>query len=316
MMGLAPIDLLEVIVLADNVIDYASYVERPDVLRPRQWIDEKSKGLGHLWASHGLSMLVTTQRGNDRRTTLYDTGESDAILKHNTGLLGLDLQNVESIAISHGHWDHMGGILFALNRIGRKTPVHIHPIAFSQRAVEMKSGKMRELDPVPSQQDIELTGGEIVTSTKSVFLNGDQLVLSGEIPRNTDYENGFTGHRTKREGAWEKDELIPDDRFLVTHVKSKGLVIVTGCSHAGIVNVVRHAVELTGTKEVYGIIGGFHLVGKTNETRIDDTVRDLKKYDPRLLVPAHCTGWRAQRALAAAMPEAYVNGSVGNLYRV
>jgi 7,8-dihydropterin-6-yl-methyl-4-(beta-D-ribofuranosyl)aminobenzene 5'-phosphate synthase len=317
MTGLSPVDQIDVVVLVDNVIDYASFLDRPDVLRPQQWRSERPKTRGHLWASHGLSMLVTTYSGDSTHTTLYDTGASDTILEHNTTLLDVDLQNVESIAISHGHWDHMGGLLFALSRIGRKgIPIHIHPIAFDKRAVARKDGKLRELDAVPAREEIQSRGGDIRISTNPVALHDDQILLSGEIPRTTNYEKGFAGHRTLQEGKWEKDELIPDDRFLVANVKDKGLVIVTGCSHSGIVNVVRHAVELTGIQQVYGIIGGFHLVGKLNEERIEETVRDLQKFNPKLIVPAHCTGWRAQRALASAMPDAFVNGSVGNLYRI
>jgi 7,8-dihydropterin-6-yl-methyl-4-(beta-D-ribofuranosyl)aminobenzene 5'-phosphate synthase len=146
-----------------------------------------------------------------------------------------------------------------------------------------------------------------------LLLDGS-LLVTGEIERTTEFEQGLAVHQAFRDGEWQPDPFIYDDQALVTHVRGLGLVVIAGCGHAGVVNTVRFAQKLTGIERVYAIIGGFHLATSPLETVIWPTVEALAGFAPEVIVPAHCTGWRATHALAAALPDAFIPPSVGTKY--
>ena len=174
--------------------------------------------------------------------------------------------------------------------------------------------QFRELDLIPSIKEIKSAGGRPILEIGPIGIAKNTLLLSGEIPRITEYEKGMLGHRAFINDEWQNDEAILDDRCLIANVKGKGLVVMSGCSHAGLINILKEAVRLTGENRVHGVVGGLHLIGKKNEPRILPTISDLKPFDLSMLVPTHCTGWKAQHAMARAFPDSYVQGSVGNLY--
>ena len=138
-----------------------------------------------------------------------------------------------------------------------------------------------------------------------------ETLVTGEVDRTTEYEQGFPIHQALRGEEWAPDPLILDDQALIANVRGKGLVVLTGCGHAGIVNTVRYVKKLTGVDEVCAIIGGFHLGGTLFEAVVPPTVAALQEIAPSHILPAHCTGWPAQVALSAAMPEAFVTPAVG-----
>ncbi len=140
------------------------------------------------------------------------------------------------------------------------------------------------------------------------------MLVTGEIERTTDFEQGMLVHQAFRDGEWQPDPRISDDQALVANVSGKGLVVITGCAHAGVINTVRYARKLTGVDRVYAVIGGFHLSTPLFEPNILPTVEALKELGPEVVAPAHCTGWRATHALAAAFPDAFIPGSVGTRY--
>ena len=142
------------------------------------------------------------------------------------------------------------------------------------------------------------------------------LLITGEVDRTTDFEKGMPTHQAWRDGTWLPDPLIHDDQALVCHIKGKGLAILTGCGHSGIVNIIRHAKRLTGVEAVYAVLGGFHLTGGSFEPIIPETVAALAAEEPQLVVPAHCTGWKAQLALAAGLPTAFRRNSVGSRFEL
>jgi 7,8-dihydropterin-6-yl-methyl-4-(beta-D-ribofuranosyl)aminobenzene 5'-phosphate synthase len=146
------------------------------------------------------------------------------------------------------------------------------------------------------------------------LLLGGSVLITGEVDRTTDFEQGMPFHEAQRDGRWEPDPLIVDDQALVVHVRSRGLVVLTGCGHAGAVNIARHALRLTGVDRLHALLGGFHLTGPLFEPIIEPTVEALAGHAPDLIVPAHCTGWRAQHRLAAALPDAFVPNAVGTSY--
>ena len=149
------------------------------------------------------------------------------------------------------------------------------------------------------------------------LLLDDMFYLSGEIPRVTKYESGLPGHlmRTSADGEWEPDPWLLDERFMAVHVKGKGIIVFSACSHAGIVNVLIHARELFDPIPLYGVMGGFHLAGAKMEKIIPETVEDLRKFDLKVIVPGHCTGWRCVHALLDAFgEEVIIPSAVGRLH--
>ena len=142
------------------------------------------------------------------------------------------------------------------------------------------------------------------------------VLITGEVARSTDFERGFGLHQAFRDGRWLPDPLIFDDQALVVHLQGHGLVVLTGCGHAGAINIVRHARRLTGVDRLCALLGGLHLAGPAFEPVIAPTVAALTELAPEMVVPAHCTGWRAQHALAAALPAAWLTGSSGSTYRI
>ena len=154
-------------------------------------------------------------------------------------------------------------------------------------------------------------GFSIVEQRQPSFLLDESVLITGEVDRTTAFETGFQGHEAFRHGAWEPDPLILDDQALVVSLGDRGLVVLSGCGHAGIVNTVRLRMPAHRHREVAAIVGGFHLSGPMFERIIEPTVDALGELSPALLVPAHCTGWRAVHRLAARFPDAFVMSTVG-----
>jgi 7,8-dihydropterin-6-yl-methyl-4-(beta-D-ribofuranosyl)aminobenzene 5'-phosphate synthase len=257
-------------------------------------------------AVHGLSCLITAQRGGVRHAVLFDSGPEDYAFERNTTRLGADLGAVESIVLSHGHWDHSGAMFVALNAIrarngNRDVPYYAHPGMFRSRAMRLANGGVRLMDDVPSIADLTAQGARVVSTTEPQLFLDDMFHVSGEIPRVTPFERGLPGQvrRTADGTDWEPDELILDERWLAVHVAGKGLVVFSACSHAGIVNVLTHARASFPDVPIHAVFGGLHLSGP-NEQIIPQTVAAMKPFAPALIGAGHCTGWRALAALAEA----------------
>jgi 7,8-dihydropterin-6-yl-methyl-4-(beta-D-ribofuranosyl)aminobenzene 5'-phosphate synthase len=184
---------------------------------------------------------------------------------------------------------------------------------FKARGIAEPDGTVRKHLDFPT--DDQVKPARYIRTKQPHLLSGDTILVTGEIPRKTDFEKGFPQHRVLVDGEWLPDPWILDDRALVIKVREKGLVLVSGCAHAGIINTALYSQKTAGLNKMYAIIGGFHLAGKEFECRIDQTVRELKLINPSILAPSHCTGWKAICKFAHAMPEAVVWNSVGNLYR-
>ena len=148
------------------------------------------------------------------------------------------------------------------------------------------------------------------------FLLDGRVLITGEVDRTTPFETGFSGHEALRDGTWQPDPLILDDQALVVRVRDRGLVVLTGCGHAGIINTVRYVRRLTGADAVAAVVGGFHLSGPMFEPIIEPTVEAFAELAPALLAPAHCTGWKAVHRLAARFPDAFVMSTVGTTIEI
>lgn len=324
MVEIAVADRVEVLVIVDNVTDNLSLV--PDYVEnemPRLW----QRGLRRLsgrclcCGAHGLSCAITAWRGDTARTLLFDTGPDESVFERNVERLGFDLGSVESIVLSHGHWDHGGAMLRALEMIqlrngARAVPTYMHPGMYRTRAMKAPDGSMRPFEDVPSAEQLAQYGAEVVHTTEPQLLLDDLFFVSGEIPRVTAFETGLQGqHRRTEDGmGWEPDPLIMDERFVAVAVQDKGVIVFTACSHAGVVNVLSHARDCFAQQRLHGVLGGFHLAG-TNERVIPDTVKALRAFNLTTIAAAHCTGWRAVAALLDALGEAVVPAAVGKRYR-
>lgn len=320
-----PVDRVEVLTLVDNVVDLllagTDVARRIGPATPEGWnfpsvcapLLETGNTVGVPVAEHGLSFLVSVVSGSQRRTVLFDTGSSPDGLLHNMDVLGVDPAAIEAIVLSHGHFDHTMGLNGLATRLDRLPPLVVHPDVWLQRRVDIPGREPYEL-PAVSKAKIRAAGFPVVESKGPSPLLDGGLLVTGEIERTTEYEQGLMLHQALRDGAWEPDPFLLDDQALVAHVRGKGLVVVTGCSHSGVINTVRHARKITGVDEVYAVLGGFHLSGPLFESIIPATVDAMREFSPAVLAPAHCTGWKATQALAQAFPEAFLPGSVGTRY--
>jgi 7,8-dihydropterin-6-yl-methyl-4-(beta-D-ribofuranosyl)aminobenzene 5'-phosphate synthase len=317
-MQIQRVDSAEIIAIVDNVIENSGSRQHENVLPIGRWVSGEQTSPSYTFAGHGLATLIRTHLGDSSYEVLYDAGPSDEILLHNLKAMGIDLRSISAIVMSHGHWDHFGGLKAALAEINRHDiPIYLHPRMFAKRRIISKTEtgeKVWEFTPVCSLDEILEAGGAAEITTKPILIAGNTVLRTGEIPRETEYEVGFPNHQSMVDGAWIDDSEIIDDNCLIIDT-ARGLIVITGCAHAGVVNSVREAIRLTGRKKIRAIIGGFHLMGKQNEQRIEKTIEDLKKFSPEMIVPSHCTGAVAQHMLANAFPEAYVTGSVGNMYK-
>jgi 7,8-dihydropterin-6-yl-methyl-4-(beta-D-ribofuranosyl)aminobenzene 5'-phosphate synthase len=168
--------------------------------------------------------------------------------------------------------------------------------------------------PTPSRAAIEGAGFAVVEDRQPSFLLDGLLLVTGEVDRTSDFETGMpAAHQAWRGGEWQADRLVHDDQAVVLRVRDRGLVVLTGCGHAGIVNIVRHAKRLTGVDRVYAVLGGFHL---RDGPAVPRTVAALAAEAPAVVVPAHCTSWRAQHALAAGLPTAFTPNAVGSRFEL
>jgi 7,8-dihydropterin-6-yl-methyl-4-(beta-D-ribofuranosyl)aminobenzene 5'-phosphate synthase len=272
--------------------------------------------LAGLRAEHGFSALVTVRAGGVSSTLLFDTGSSPDALSVNLERLGVDVGGVQGVVLSHGHFDHAGG-LDGLARLRGPAglPLTVHPAIWTRRRLSPPGGRVLEL-PTLSRGALEREGFAVIERRQPSLLAGG-ILITGEVDRVTEFERGMPASHQAWDGAgWRHDAAVIDDQALVINVRGRGLVIVTGCGHAGVVNIIRHAMRLTGVPSLVAVIGGFHLSGPAFEPIIGRTVDALAGLAPELIVPGHCTGWRAQHALAAALPGAWVAGSSGSSFRL
>jgi 7,8-dihydropterin-6-yl-methyl-4-(beta-D-ribofuranosyl)aminobenzene 5'-phosphate synthase len=265
-------------------------------------------------AEHGFSALIEIRKGDTVHRVLFDTGLTPHGCVENLRRLGRDPGDIEVIVCSHGHFDHTTGLSGIVDRLGRTNlPVVIHPEFWTRRRIAIPGADPFEL-PTTSRRALEDAGFDIVEQRQPSFLFDRSVLITGEVDRTTGFEQGFPIHEARRNGSWEPDPLILDDQALVLHVRGKGLVVLTGCGHAGIINICRYAQRLTGTSDMHAVIGGFHLNGPLFEPIIADTVEAFGQVAPDVLVPAHCTGWKATHALARQFPEAFIQNSVGTRF--
>jgi 7,8-dihydropterin-6-yl-methyl-4-(beta-D-ribofuranosyl)aminobenzene 5'-phosphate synthase len=312
-MILREVERLEVTCLVDNTVDLLlpnTEVARRPVLA-RNWYKQP------LVAEHGFCAVLTLHLDGLKRSLSLDSGLDPFAACHNADVLELDLSYCESLISSHGHIDHAGGLLNLRKKINSEQgiPLVLHEDAFRNRLVKFQDGRTIDL-PAPDRSILTNAGYRIIEKNSPSLWIGDRVLVTGEIPRTNSFEKGFPNHYSlvEEEGKMEPDPLIKDDQAIILKVKDKGLVIITGCGHAGIINTLNYAKELAGEDRIYAVLGGMHLSGGLFEQIIPRTVEELEELKPRFVVPCHCSGLKAMSEIARKMPKAFIQNSVGTNY--
>jgi len=308
--SLKEIDRMESLTVIDNYVDVL-LTNTPVVTRP-----PLSKGgdipSDTLLAEHGLSLLVTVYQGEEKHTVLFDTGYSKIGVPHNLEQLKVDLKELEGIVLSHGHMDHTGALYAILDKISGTIPLVLHPGAFDgPRFFGLADGRKLRFPQTLVKEELLSRNVKLTERKTPTPLAHEGILVTGEVERITPFEKGLPNAVLERDGKIEKDPII-DDQALVVNLREKGLVVIAGCSHAGIINTVLYAQKLTGIERVHTILGGFHLSGPHFEPIIEQTIGELKRINPKVLVPMHCTGWTAIQRMSQEFPDAFVLNSVGS----
>ncbi|MDD5142693.1 MBL fold metallo-hydrolase [Methanoregula sp.] len=304
---LKPADRVEITVLVDNYTD--SLINTPSTPVDRRLPYNPDR---RLLAEHGLSCHVKVFSGNKEHAILLDAGLSDTCLPWNAFQVGVSLAGIEAVVLSHGHYDHTGALEHAVAGAGRQVPLIAHPDAFLPRRRNIPGAGVfgqRSPDIVA----LKKAGADIKMRSKPSTLAAGHILVTGEVEWKVRFEKGLPGAEIERDGKWTPDS-IRDDQALVMNVKEKGLVVVSGCAHAGIINTVEYAKRITGIDRVHAVLGGFHLSGKAYEKIVPPTIDAMKKINPDYIVPMHCTGWTTINRFMGAMPEKCILNTVGTTY--
>lgn len=335
---LQEIEKISITIIIDNYTDRllqnTSHTLRSPMIRGEKFLPAPL-------AEHGFSALIKIHHKcqnkdlegldykNDNNTFLFDTGVTEEGIILNAANFGINLDQIEAIILSHGHFDHFNGLLNVIDHISRPIDIIVHPDAFLKRWLIFPDGRKAKM-PVLEEQILSRKGAIIHKNRNVNFLPlkehnhdynnstaGPSLLITGQIPRETNFEKGFPFQYIENpdENSLSHDPLVNDDQAIVVNIRNKGLVILSGCSHAGIINTINYAKRLTGISRIHAIIGGFHLSGgKLYEDAIDPTIEEIQNADPEWIVPCHCTGWKAVNRIINSMPEKFIQTSVGTVF--
>ena len=336
---LQEVDNVSITILMDNFVDFllinTEHATRPSVIK-----DEKIRLLPPPIAEHGFSVVVHIEKinggkqnnivkndvdiQNTHKTFLFDTGISKNGIIHNAKVFGVNLSKIDGIILSHGHFDHFEGLVNVLQEISKNDTrsgidLFLHPDSFLKRWEVFPDGKKAKMPFLDENQLKERS--KIHKNKNPICLpdnNSPLLLLTGQIPRETTFEKGFPFQYVidSTNENLIPDPLVKDDQALIINVKDKGLVILTGCGHAGVINTINYAKKLTRIEKIYAIIGGFHLPADNGiyEEAIEPTLKELQMANPDYIIPCHCTGWKAVNKIIDIMPQKYIQSSVGTVF--
>jgi 7,8-dihydropterin-6-yl-methyl-4-(beta-D-ribofuranosyl)aminobenzene 5'-phosphate synthase len=302
-------DRLTITVLVDNYIDMlmpnTATIRRQGM--PEHFLPRRGTPL----AENGISFLLKAETAGRTTTILFDAGMSGIPIIHNARVLGVDWDSIDQVVLSHGHPDHFGGIYAALEAMGRRVPLVVHPSAFHPRSIKRPDMMIQYFNRGLTQRELEEAGAAIVAVREPLDI-APGITTSGEIPISVDFEHEVpAGRMSIRDGHVHPDP-IDDYLTLIINVTGVGLVVLDPCGHSGVLSSLDHAKKLTGVDALHGVLGGFHLghAGITQQ-KIDQTVAGLAERGLKLIAPMHCSGFRAQRAVAEALPEAFALMTAG-----
>ena len=320
---LAAVDSLIVDVITDNMSD--TYASKPafatsEMANILKGGAREISGETLLVANLGYGLRLRTKVERTQHTLLFDTGTEGAAFLRNCRNLAIDLGEVEEIALTHGHWDHMGALPAALDAIAARrgrgsVRVNVNPDMFNERGVLLQDGTIFPAARVPTPAQMEAQGARVVNDGQARTLLDGHFYYSGEIPRVSAFEKGREDHLCRKDNSeeWRPDPFLMDERMMIVNVRDLGLVVFSACSHAGIVNVCTEARRLFPDTPIHAVMGGLHL-GGVMERLIPQTVEALEPFDIGYFITGHCTGWRALHALANAYGDRVSQSAVGTSY--
>jgi 7,8-dihydropterin-6-yl-methyl-4-(beta-D-ribofuranosyl)aminobenzene 5'-phosphate synthase len=306
--GVTEVDKLTIWVLADNYYD----ANRADAKITKRYRSVAGKSMH---AEHGLSYYVETVIGGKTSTCMFDYGLDPVGVLNNIALLGLDVGKTNAFSLSHGHYDHYTSAVSILkqnqSRIAGGTPFYVGEEAFARRYT-LRPGATEPTDLGQlRKEDIEALGLKVVEAKTPVEIVPGAYI-SGNIERVTSYEKVPPTMQIKRGEKIEQD-TFPGEQAVFFNVKGKGLVVLSGCAHCGIVNTIKQAQKIAGTEKIHAVMGGFHLINAKPEL-IQTTVADIKAMKPDYIVGTHCTGFEALVAFSREMPNEFVMNTAGTRY--
>ena len=306
--GITEVDKLTIWVLTDNY--YEANEPESKITKRYRAVPGKS-----IHAEFGLSFYIETVTGGKTSTCMFDYGLDPVGVMNNSALLGLDVGKTNAFSLSHGHFDHFTNAVSILkqnqSRIAGGTPFYVGEEAFARR-YSLRPGATEPTDVGQlRKEDIEALGLKVVeVKTPVEIVPGAHF--TGNIERVTSYEKVPANFQIKRGEKIEHD-TFPGEQAVFFNVNGKGLVVLSGCAHAGIVNTVKQAQKIAGIDKVHAIMGGFHLINAKPEL-IQNTVADIKAMKPDYIVATHCTGFRAMVAFSREMPKEFVLNTAGTRY--
>ncbi len=266
-------------------------------------LDDYAGYESQFWATHGVSFLIEVTFQGYTKRILSDVGPDERVIFHNMEIFGISPSSVDIITLSHAHYDHTKALLGFLKEAKKEIPIIAHPSLFRKNFVNRPYFREIGIGLKNSKEEIEKNGGILILTREAMNLV-EGVVVSGEVERVTDFEaKGIGTYNLNEEGYLEKDRLL-DDFSVAVNIKDKGIVVITGCAHSGIVNILKHFEKLFYSNNIFGIIGGLHLVSSSKE-QIDKTVEGLKEFPIKWIYPGHCTGFPAQVAISRAFPKEF-----------
>ena len=302
-------DRLTITVLVDNYIDMlmpnTATIRRQGM--PEHFLPRRGTPL----AENGISFLLKAETAGRTTTILFDAGMSGIPIIHNAKVLGVDWDEIDQVVLSHGHPDHFGGIYAALEAMGRRVPLVVHPSAFHPRSIKRPDMMIQYFNRGLTERELVEAGAAVIAVREPLDI-APGIMTSGEIPISVDFEHEVpAGRMSIRDGHVHPDP-IDDYLTLIINVTGVGLVVLDPCGHSGVLSSLDHAQKLTGVDALHGVLGGFHLghAGITQQ-KIDQTVAGLGERGLQLIAPMHCSGFRAQRAVAEALPESFALMTAG-----
>jgi len=286
------VDALRVTILAEDSVPYES----------------------PFWGQHGFSCLIETYSGDDSQRIVVDVAAYHEALMHNVELAGLDPATVDAVVLTHCHYDHTQGLVKFIKAVGKtELPVVAHPTIFRPNLITEPGLRDVGVPRDDGPEYVREAGGTLVLASNPVQL-GFGVTTTGEVPRVTSFEDPGLALCTIEDGKLVPDAML-DDISVVVRVRDQGLVVVTGCSHAGIINILKHVEASFPGEKICGVIGGFHLVEAADE-RIDKTVEALSGMGMDWVASGHCTGFRAQIALQKAFGESFEPLGAGKVFEI
>lgn len=319
-------DSVEITVLVENWVDMLlpdRSLSADDHCVRTGLIEHFDQGRIPPQAENGISLLVTAYRQGRSTTVLFDAGLTGSVLIHNLKALGVDASSIDHVVISHGHPDHYGGLLMLLDNLQRTLPVATHEDAFLPRYAVMGDGRVSTYyNQRFTPEAIESRRGRPVLTSGALDL-GCGIYTTGTIPRHVQFEGPVEPaqphaaglYQVRRDGGYGLDEVW-DEQGLVIDVRDKGLVVLTGCAHAGVLNTIDRAKQVSGNERVHAVMGGFHLgFPTTPASNVERTLTGLQEREVAWVMPMHCSGLATHANFSAGLADRYLQPSVGTILR-